>query len=279
MIKDERVPKIMKLCGGEFCGEILKRNEFPGFRVLESRYRPHSQLPKHSHECARFSLLLQGRYTELSSKKSWHWKPFNFGFNISDEVHKGIVDKTGAQFFIIEVDAEWLRCALGRSAIPDRTTIFPEAAVTCLVARLYTEVRQPDRISPIAIEGIALELIAHGARSHNQGHCAPRWLKQAEEIIHARFTETLSLNAIAETVGVHPVHLARVFRKHHRSTIGDYVRHLRVQFACQQLATPEVGFSQVALAAGFYDQAHLTRIFKRQLGMTPSQYRSIVCRR
>ena len=271
--------KTMRLCGGEFGGQILNRIEFAGFRVVESRYRPDSRLAKHSHECARFSLLLQGDFTELSSRDSWHWKPLSFGFNISDEVHRGIVHKTGAHFFIIEVEGEWLKRALGGSAIPERTTIFREGVVTSLAARLSMELQQPDGMSPIMIEGIALEVIASGSRSRHQDNCVPYWLKQAEEIIHEKFRETLGVTTIAHTVGVHPVHLARVFRKHYRSTIGDYVRHLRVQFTCRQLATSKAELSEIALAAGFYDQAHLSRIFKRQLGMTPSQYRSITCRR
>lgn len=268
----------MKLSGGEYLGEIIKRTELSGFRVLESKYRPHTRLPRHSHERARFSVLLQGGFTELFSKKSVDWKPFSFGFNISDEVHTGIAHRTGAHFVIIEVDEEWLQDALGGSAIGDRTTIFRDAALTCLVARLYTEVRHADRVSPIAIEGIALELMAQATRMRYRENSVPRWLKQAEEIIHESFTQTLSLSVIAEAVGVHPVHLARVFRQHHRSTIGGYVRELRIQFACNQLATSESTFSQIALAAGFYDQAHLSRIFKRQLGMTPAQYRSLAYR-
>jgi AraC family transcriptional regulator len=66
-----------------------------------------------------------------------------------------------------------------------------------------------------------------------------------------------------------------VFRKHYRHTIGDYQRNLRVQFACHEIAASDASFSEIALSAGFYDQGHLSRIFKRHTGMTPAQYRAV----
>src|SRR5262249_21772677 len=81
--------------------------------------------------------------------------------------------------------------------------------------------------------------------------------------------ENLTHEAVAAAVGIHPVHLARVFRYHFGATLGDYVRRLRVEFAARQLITTEETLAGIALAAGFSDQSHFTRTFKRQTGMTP----------
>ena len=94
--------------------------------------------------------------------------------------------------------------------------------------------------------------------------------------VHAkRFSETLTLEEIAAVAGVHPVHLASVFRRHYGCTVGDAVRRLRIDYACRQLARSEVSLAEIALDAGFASQSHFTRTFRRLTGTTPAQYRKI----
>jgi AraC family transcriptional regulator len=268
----------MRLPPGHYCGKVLKRTEVAGLRLLESAYGPNVKLPRHSHASACFSVLLKGTITETYSKRSLEWKPFSFGFNLPDEEHKTSIHGIGAHFLIIEVAPEWLERARDYSAVFDKSTVIEGGILTSLGARLHKEVQQPDDISPIAIEGIVLEMMAETSRERTKlfaENRRPRWLERARELIEARFTESLSLAAIADSVGVHPVHLARVFRKHYRHTIGDYQRNLRVQFACHEITTSDAPFSEIALSAGFYDQGHLSKIFKRHTGMTPAQYRAV----
>jgi AraC family transcriptional regulator len=74
---------------------------------------------------------------------------------------------------------------------------------------------------------------------------------------------------------VHPVYLACAFRRHYRSTVGEYVRRLRVEFACRELSATRAPLAQVALAAGFADQSQFSRTFKRVVGLTPTEYRKM----
>ena len=79
--------------------------------------------------------------------------------------------------------------------------------------------------------------------------------------------------AVARAAGVHPTHLMRVFRRFHGCTLGDYVRQRRIDFACGRLTATDAPLVEVALAAGFCDQSHFTKTFKRATGLTPSEYR------
>ncbi|HLK61072.1 MAG TPA: helix-turn-helix domain-containing protein, partial [Chthonomonadaceae bacterium] len=75
-----------------------------------------------------------------------------------------------------------------------------------------------------------------------------RPLRQAQALLHTQFAENLTLSQMAETVGVHPMHLARLFRQHCRCTLGDYVRQLRVDYACRELASSDASLVEIALA-------------------------------
>ena len=79
---------------------------------------------------------------------------------------------------------------------------------------------------------------------------------------------------MARRAGVHAVHLSRAFRSHFGCTVGDYIRQLRVEHARKQMTHTSTPLVDIAADAGFSDQAHFTRIFKRLTGMTPGQYRA-----
>ena len=133
-----------------------------------------------------------------------------------------------------------------------------------------------DTASPLAIEGITLEMLAEASRSRkvNVDRQPPRWLKQAIDLLKEHFSDHLTITQIATAVGIHPVHLTREFRKFHRCTIGDYIRKLRIEQACNALAHSDCSLAQIALSAGFSDHSHFSRIFKRFMRVTPTQYRA-----
>jgi AraC family transcriptional regulator len=150
-----------------------------------------------------------------------------------------------------------------------------------LCKQVYSEFRQMDDVAPLAIEGLVLEMLAEVARQrkHEEDGHVPRWLERAKEYIHEQFSEGLTLDDISEAVGVHPVHLSRVFRKHYRCTVGEYIRMLRVEYASRQILTSKATLLEIATNAGFSDQSHFSRVFKRHMGMTPTEYQAICGRR
>ncbi len=125
------------------------------------------------------------------------------------------------------------------------------------------------------IEGLALQMMAETFRqTTTPTHAAPPWLEQARDILHEQFSDRPSLPSLARSVGVHPVHLAREFRRFYRCTITEYVLQRRLDFACDEMLNSRASLIDIALAAGFFDQSHFARTFKAQMGMSPNQYRA-----
>jgi AraC family transcriptional regulator len=81
---------------------------------------------------------------------------------------------------------------------------------------------------------------------------------------------------LAREAGVHPVHLARVFRKMERRTPGEYQQRLQVRAAGELLRDPEWPLAAIAAECGFADQSHFTRVFHRMAGTTPARFRRAV---
>jgi AraC family transcriptional regulator len=152
---------------------------------------------------------------------------------------------------------------------------FPGGPVPALALRIYHESRIKDGLAGIIVEGLMLEMLGHASRSLVKTPVRPPgWLLQARDLLHGRFNDPLNLIEIANSVGVHPTHLARTFKKHYRTTVGEYIRRLRLDWAMRQLSETEDSITDIALAAGFYDQSHFSHMFKQHTGFTPAEFRA-----
>jgi AraC family transcriptional regulator len=143
--------------------------------------------------------------------------------------------------------------------------------------RIARELRSPDSATPLEVEGLVLEMFALASRQgqlERRARQAPPWLARTRELLHASFLrQPPRIDELAREAGVHPDYLARAFRVRFGVPVGTYVRRLRLEWAAARLAGTEEPIAQIALAAGFADQSHFTRAFKRYAGLTPGEYR------
>ena len=254
---------------GQFYGRVSRSREVPAVTLTETRYPSGSKLPRHSHERSYFCFVLQGRFAEMYGNKSRACQPATLIFHPSGEAHWDHF-QTEVHCLNIQPDSHLEYQALRLAQPAD----FHGGAPAHLATKLYREFREMDEVSALAIEGLTLEMIAEATRSFKrEARTTPTWLKRAQELLHAHFAERLTLSFVAASVGVHPTHLAREFHKHHNLTVGEYVRQLRIEFACSQLSASDIPISEIAIAAGFFDQSHFSRTLKLLTGLSPAAYR------
>lgn len=263
-----------KLPAGHFYGKTLKAREVAGFRLTEVRYSPDFKLPMHSHELAKFCFVLSGNYTETLGTRHRDRRPLALAFQPPDTTHSEDHEGPG-HHLLIEVETRWMDHARQCSAELQTPVELQGGTPIWLATRLYNEFRVVDPVSDLAIEGMALELLAETSRnsSGKPDRRPPRWLDDVTDTLHAQFNEQVSLSCLAKSVGVHAVHLARVFRQFHRCSVGEYVRRLRIEFASRQLSGSDTPLVDIASAAGFSDQSHFSRTFKQYTGMLPTEFR------
>lgn len=264
------------LSAGSYYGEKIRQFSVGGLVLTETAFPPRLVIPAHTHENAFFCLVVRGVSTSMVEKRTRRCDASILTFHPPREPHSNTWDDDGA-CLTLELEASRHADLIERSVRLDQSAEFVETGTVALAFRLLNELREPDELSSLAIEGLALELLAACARHRLRRplRAAPPWLGHARQLLRERFTQSLSLAEIAGAVGVHPSHLARSFRRHHDCSIGDFVRGLRVNFACRAIATSEMPLAQIALTAGFTDQSHFTRTFKRLMGITPAAYAAL----
>ena len=104
----------------------------------------------------------------------------------------------------------------------------------------------------------------------NRGGLSPARTQRICEYINSNLDQNLSLEALAELAGSSVHHFARAFKQSVGMPPHCYVLQRRIEHAQHMLRNTELPLSEIALSAGFSDQSHLARHFRRMTGMSPS---------
>ena len=242
-------------------GDPVRWRRIPGLVLAEVEYEPGAVIVE-EHARARFVLPIRGALFELDPRRAREGGALFF--QPAGETHAYRASISGATCLILEMDDVWLTRARAHAPVLRRRASFRSGLVVHLARRLYGEFRLRDEVSRLAIESIALGVLAEASRraARQDRDSAPAWLVRARGLVESRFADRVLLATVAAMVGVHPVHLARTFRRTYDTTFAEYVRERRVEYARAQLVSSAASLSDIALAAGFCDQSHFCRRFK-----------------
>jgi AraC-like DNA-binding protein len=154
--------------------------------------------------------------------------------------------------------------------------LVSDPATTAMLRRAHMALEEPD--SALAYETYLLEALVGLVARHAVGNATAhrigrehRSVKLAKDYLETLPGENVSLDALAHAAGIGPFHLCRVFRQETGLSPHAYQLLVRVRLAKSRLAQG-LPISQAAAEAGFTDQAHFTRHFKRMFGVTPGRY-------
>jgi AraC family transcriptional regulator len=254
---------------------IVTKNKITNFGLVKAVYPPNLKQPQHLHESPSLSFVMAGGFTESFERKNRMYQPLTLIVHSAQKSHSVEFYNQPVHILNIQMDSVFLSRFSSHSKILESSTSCRSENIAWLGNRLSREFSRCDELSGLAIEGIVIELLVEVSRQIS-GKAEPKsspWLNQAKDFLHDNFSEAVGLEEVAKVVGIHPVHLARVFRRQFGCTMGEYVRLLRAEFVKRQLSTTNQPLCEIALSAGFSDQSHLNKTFKNLFGITPKQYR------
>jgi AraC-like DNA-binding protein len=163
----------------------------------------------------------------------------------------------------------------GRSQFPGgfRKRVLYLQPATLGSDRVGTAVDRPAFADPVLrdrISALHAALAPHAETLEAESRLA-FVLERLRELLDSRLVAGLSLESAATDLGVHPTQLVRAFTRRHGLPPHRYLTGRRVDRA-RRLLLDGMPPAEVATAVGFYDQAHLTRHFRRMLATTPAAY-------
>jgi AraC family transcriptional regulator len=98
-------------------------------------------------------------------------------------------------------------------------------------------------------------------------------LRRIRELVHAKIEDDLSLDEMAQSLGLSTAHFARMFRKSTGQTPHQFVLRQRLERAKAMLRAPHARVLDVAVACGFKTQQHFAQVFRDVCGVSPTEYR------
>lgn len=255
------------------------------FEALKATYITHA-FARHTHEGFAIGVIEKGAET-FYYRGGMHLAPAGSVVVINPgELHTGqAVTDEGWAYRMIYPDAELLRRAAADIAgHPVQIPYFAAPVISdSLVferlrwAHLMLEL-SPSRLEQESYLLSALTLLIQrhadvrlSPPALNNAHDS---LERAQGYIQAHYAEDISLDALAQQVFLSPYHLSRLFRDYTGLPPHAYLNQIRVSRA-KDLLNRGMPIVEVAQATGFADQAHLTKAFKRIVGVAPGQYRKI----
>ena len=260
---------------GSFIGSIRKEDRAGDFSFAEVLDCANEEIPQHTHEEPHFLLVLSGGYITSARNVDKICSPSTVIFNPAGTTHRDRFYDRGGRFFSVSLSAANFNRLQNSPAALDYPAGFVGGnELSWLAAKLYREFKTQDMMSPLVTEGIALELLGYTLRQEiGTEKAMPMWLRTACELLNDCCTEPITVGAIATTVGVHPFHLTRTFRRFFHCSPAEYLRKIRIEKASRFLQNSSQSLVEIALSNGFSDQSQFTKCFKRVTGLTPGEYR------
>lgn len=259
--------------------------DLPSHRLVEAIYKPGARLPPHAHAAMSWAFVVNGDFGSTTSAGVRRYSANELGLLRADMVHANRYGTSGARCMIVEHrcldDAtRWVAGALGDAAW------FPSHSAPAAIARrVYLEFATRDTAADLVIDGLLGAMAAYAVRLSLGSHSpeigavpdamtGTPWLDPVRDLLHAEFRTKLRMHALADLAGVHEVHLARAFKRRYGCSPMYYLRRLRFAWAREQLTLSDRPIAEIAIEAGFSDQSHFGRHFRKLAGVTPAAYRA-----
>lgn len=261
---------------GEFYGQTNKTISLDGITLTDTVYT-HPKVDWHYHEHAYFTFILQGNVIEGNKKEVYNCTPGSLLFHNWQEPHYNIKPEGFTRGFHLEIEKRWFDdLTLNSNNLQGSVTIL-NPDIKLLMYKIFRATKIDDFHYDLSTQTLLIEILSKlNGDFQPILHKNPKWVSMIDEILHDQLTETITLDYLSKTLGIHPIHLSRDFSKYFHCNLGEYIRKLKVEKALSLIALQSKSLTEIAYECGFSDQSHLTRSFREINGLNPSEHKKLL---
>lgn len=255
----------MQLQSFQYLGQPIERRNADGLGLTLTRYPKHQRQPWHVHENPNLFVLLRGDFMDRSrALGDQTLGRLGTVFHPAGELHAGEAGPQGRSGLNIEPTASWLVRYGLRMEDLGHYRVIDSPVIGLAALKLALSIGDDTVAGDLAFEMVLPLLIPVSIPEESA-----KWFSRLREYVAETDPGDCNLRSAAREVSVHPVYLARVFRRRYGCSLGEYILFRRLVAAGERVLHHGSSLAEAAVEAGFSDQAHLTRLFRRELGRTP----------
>ena len=239
------------------------------FSVSITHHNKDEIIPNHSHNKPYLCLLLSGNYTEKSNSKSI----INSGtilYRRADYEHSNVFNTNSNSCLNLELRNSDLFASINNIQLP--TNEF-EKQISISVSKLLVSINQNEDKDIIDLK--CYETITDYFEC-NKVKGKLKWINNVIDYINDNPTENISLHKFAQEFQLHPNYIVRKFKEKTGYKLSEYLEKIRVENTIQEIVNSEDTLRNISLDNGYFDQSHFNKVFKKQLSITPSQFKKIL---
>lgn len=264
------------LMTGEFFGLTNQTIHLNGLTLTDTEYTQ-EKVDWHYHENAYFTFILQGNVIEGNKKEVYNCSAGSLLFHNWQEPHYNIKPAGYTRGFHIEIKKNWFEDLDFNIDHLQGSVKISSVDIKLILYNIFKETKKKDQFSLLSINTLILHALAEMLRCPQvKLEKTPLWVSRIREILFYEFSEKLTLEYLAKSLDIHPVHLSRDFPKYFNCNLGDYMRKLKIEKSFSLLSSKEHTLTDIAYACGFSDQSHFNRCFKYISGISPGYFRKII---
>ena len=266
---------MIRLHPGFYFGSSRTTRAVGGVTITENLYAPAAFIPSHVHDRPFVCIVASGGFVERSGRATAECGIGTVIWHPGGDAHEDRFGQRGGTCLGLDFDSAWLDRFTDAEPLPHAWMFDQSPQTAWLGNQIVLELERADALSSNALEGLTLALVATLARS--AGPIPPRrpaWLDSAIIRLRDEFRDPPTVAELARDASVHRSHFSRVFHHHMRTTVAEFVRRLRIEWASHELRrSSSLSLADISLLAGFADQAHFSRAFRWVMGCPPGQFR------
>lgn len=238
--------------------------EFSGATIRRTLDRSRAEVPEHAHDWPLLSLFVIGSYSNQTEIGECSIAGPSAVFYAAGAAHRNTAGPDGFEQIEIEFDPAWLRSV----RLPDGPVLRwmggrGGAEARTLAKSLNHGVAEMDVLTALRH---FLETAPVGSEARR-----PAWVDDVTRRL--RDDPARKLSELAREAHLHPAWMGTAYRRAAGEGLLDATARFRVEHATRLLRETELPFTRVAMDAGFCDQSHMIRNFRRVLGRLPSAVR------
>jgi AraC family transcriptional regulator len=252
---------------------LTPRISSPHVRATRYDRKSREVLDWHEHQDLSLCFVIRGDYEETTRHQRFTCRSGDVVIKAGDVRHLNRFGQRGAECLLLEISAEF----------SEESAAFTQPAIsgpvhsqqlTRIGLELHEELRVPDRLSPFMLDGIAIRSLVSVLRIEGEKSKRQAQVEAMRQLLDSGAgIEDLTRRYLTAGEGKN---VRQLFYETEGCSLSTYVLRRRAFRAFDELLNTDRSLAEIAIRAGFYDQAHFTKVFGKLFGVTPGQLRSRV---
>jgi AraC-like DNA-binding protein len=254
---------------GQFYGTHYKKSVLDNIIITDTEYT-HSKVDWHYHENPYFTYLLQGKLYESNKKESYYLEPGSLLFHNWQDPHYNIKPPEYTRGFHLELNENWFSNFEIETKCFEGSVNLRDPLIKNLMNKIFIETKISDQYSNLSISALLIEIFSTVNKGKENSCKKPSWAKKLQELILEQEVD-YSLHNLSSLLEIHPVHLSREFKRYFGTSLGNYIRLLKLNKAFHLINSNKLSMTEISYQCGFFDQSHFITNFKKIYDTTPKK--------